>query len=147
MDSDIRRLLKEIAAEDLIEVFAPCMDDYLYIIDLQKNTFIISQAAVKRFKMPCNSFDNATESVCYFVYEEDRSMIREHLQRIADGSEKNHNLHYRWLDKDGMPVWIDCRGKVINDKDGKPHYLIGCVNEIGNIHQIVDDGIDGKTGR
>mgnify|MGYP000673624337 CR=1 FL=1 len=52
MDTDIRRLLKEIAAEDLIEVFAPCMDDYLYIIDLQKNTFIISQTAVKRFKMP-----------------------------------------------------------------------------------------------
>lgn len=36
MDTDIRKLLKEIAAEDLIELFAPCMDDYLYIIDLQK---------------------------------------------------------------------------------------------------------------
>lgn len=35
MDTNIRRLLKEIGAEDLIEVFAPCMDDYLYIIDLQ----------------------------------------------------------------------------------------------------------------
>lgn len=41
MDTNIRRLLKEIGAEDLIEVFAPCMDDYLYIIDLQKNTLII----------------------------------------------------------------------------------------------------------
>ena len=98
MDTNIRRLLKEIGAEDLIEVFAPCMDDYLYIIDLQKNTLIISQAAVKRFKMPGNSFDNAADSVRYFVYEEDRPMIREHLQRIADGNEKNHNLHYRWLD-------------------------------------------------
>lgn len=88
MDTNIRRLLKEIGAEDLIEVFAPCMDDYLYIIDLQKNTLIISQAAVKRFKMPGNSFDNAADSVCYFVYEEDRPMIREHLQRIADGNEK-----------------------------------------------------------
>ena len=109
MDTNIRRLLKEIGAEDLIEVFAPCMDDYLYIIDLQKNTLIISQEAVKRFKMPGNSFDNAADSVRYFVYEEDRPMIRQHLQRIADGNEKNHNLHYRWLDKDGMPVWINCR--------------------------------------
>ena len=112
MDTNIRRLLKEIGAEDLIEVFAPCMDDYLYIIDLQKNTLIISQEAVKRFKMPGNSFDNAADSVRYFVYEEDRPMIREHLQRIADGNEKNHNLHYRWLDKEGMPVWINCRGTV-----------------------------------
>ena len=144
MDTNIRRLLKEIGAEDLIEVFAPCMDDYLYIIDLQKNTLIISQAAVKRFKMPGNSFDNAADSVRYFVYEEDRPMIREHLQRIADGNEKNHNLHYRWLDKDGMPVWINCRGKVIHDKDGKPHYLIGCVNEIGNIQRA--DNISGLLG-
>ena len=80
---------------------------------------------MKRFKMPGNSFDNAADSVRYFVYEEDRPMIREHLQRIADGNEKNHNLHYRWLDKEGMPVWINCRGKIIHDKDGKPHYLIG----------------------
>ncbi len=36
MDTNIRRLLKEIGAEDLIEVFAPCMDDYLYIIDFMK---------------------------------------------------------------------------------------------------------------
>lgn len=77
MDTNIRRLLKEIGAEDLIEVFAPCMDDYLYIIDLQKNTLIISQEAVKRFKMPGNSFDNAADRVRYFVYEEDRPMIRE----------------------------------------------------------------------
>lgn len=39
---------------------------------------------MKRFKMPGNSFDNAADSVRYFVYEEDRPMIREHLQRIAD---------------------------------------------------------------
>lgn len=144
MDTNIRRLLKEIGAEDLIEVFAPCMDDYLYIIDLQKNTLIISQAAVKRFKMPGNSFDNAADSVRYFVYEEDLPMIREHLKRIADGNEKNHNLYYRWLDKDGMPVWINCRGKVIHDKDGKPHYLIGCVNEIGNIQRA--DNVSGLLG-
>lgn len=99
---------------------------------------------MKRFKMPGNSFDNAADSVRYFVYEEDRPMIREHLQRIADGNEKNHNLHYRWLDKDGMPIWINCRGKVIHDKDGKPHYLIGCVNEIGNIQWA--DNVSGLLG-
>ena len=144
MDTNIRRLLKEIGAEDLIEVFAPCMDDYLYIIDLQKNTLIISQEAVKRFKMPGNSFDNAADSVRYFVYEEDRPMIREHLQRIADGNEKNHNLHYRWLDKDGMPVWINCRGIVIDDSQGNAQYLVGCMKETGNQRRA--DNVTGLLG-
>ena len=137
-------MLKEIAAEDLIELFAPCMDDYLYIIDLQKNTFKISQAAVDRFMMSGNSFDDAVNSFQYFVYKEDRSMIAEDLQCIMEGKEKDHNLYYRWLDKNGMPVWINCRGKVIDDKDGKPHYLIGCVNEIGDTQRA--DNVSGLLG-
>ena len=144
MDTDIRKLLKEIAAEDLIELFAPCMDDYLYIIDLQKNTFKISQAAVNRFMISGNSFDDAVNSFQYFVYKEDRSMIAEDLQCIIEGKEKDHNLYYRWLDKNGMPVWINCRGKVIDDKDGKPHYLIGCVNEIGDTQRA--DNVSGLLG-
>lgn len=144
MDTDIRKLLKEIAAEDLIELFAPCMDDYLYIIDLQKNTFKISQAVVDRFMMSGNSFDDAVNSFQYFVYKEDRSMIAEDLQCIMEGKEKDHNLYYRWLDKSGMPVWINCRGKVIDDKDGKPHYLIGCVNEIGDTQRA--DNVSGLLG-
>ncbi len=36
-----------------------------------------------------------------------------------------HNLHYRWLDKEGMPVWINCRGIVIIDQQGKAEYLVG----------------------
>ena len=144
MDTDIRKLLKEIAAEDLIELFASCMDDYLYIIDLQKNTFKISQAVVDRFMMSGNSFDDAVNSFQYFVYKEDRSMIAEDLQCIMEGKEKDHNLYYRWLDKNGMPVWINCRGKVIDDKDGKPHYLIGCVNEIGDTQRA--DNVSGLLG-
>lgn len=144
MDTDIRKLLKEMAAEDLIELFAPCMDDYLYIIDLQKNTFKISQAAVNRFMISGNSFDDAVNSFQYFVYKEDRSMIAEDLQCIIEGKEKDHNLYYRWLDKNGMPVWINCRGKVIDDKDGKPHYLIGCVNEIGDTQRA--DNVSGLLG-
>ena len=144
MDTDIRKLLKEIAAEELIELFAPCMDDYLYIIDLQKNTFKISEAAVNRFMMSGNSFDDAVNSFQYFVYKEDRSMIAEDLQCIIEGKEKDHNLYYRWLDKNGMPVWINCRGKVIDDKDGKPHYLIGCVNEIGDTQRA--DNVSGLLG-
>lgn len=48
MDTEVQKLLKEIDEEDLIELFAPCMDDYLYIIDLQKDTcnhFTVSSKA------------------------------------------------------------------------------------------------------
>ncbi len=135
MDTEVRKLLKEIDEEDLIELFAPCMDDYLYIIDLQKDTCNISQSAVKRFMMENNSFGDALNGCLRFVYEDDRPLFAEHYQSIIEGKEKNHDIRYRWLDKDGMPVWINCRGKVIDNTTGVPHYLIGCVNEIGNIQK------------
>ena len=33
-------------------LIAPCMDDYLYIIDLNNDTLRISQSAVERFMLP-----------------------------------------------------------------------------------------------
>ena len=144
MGIDVYKLIKEINEEDLIEIIAPCMDDYLYIMDLQKNTYKISQSAAKRFMMADHSFDDAMNNFLLFVYTEDRAMITEHLRRITEGEEKVHNLHYRWLDKNGMPVWINCRGRVIDDKGGKPHYLIGCVNEIGNTQRA--DNVSGLLG-
>lgn len=144
MSMDIYKLFKETTAKDLIEIFAPSMDDYLYIIDLQKNHYEISKSAIGRFMLTSCSFDDAINKCLLFVFEEDRSMLKEHLYHVLDGKEKIHDLHYRWLDKNGMPVWINCRGRVIDDEDGTPHYLIGCINEIGNTQRA--DNISGLLG-
>ena len=61
------------------------------------------------------------------VYEEDREMLAKHLADISEGREMVHNLHYRWLDKEGMPVWINSRGIVVNDQQGNAEYLVGCL--------------------
>ena len=42
------------------------------------------------------------------------------------------------------PVWINCRGEVINDNEGKPHYIIGCMNETGTRQRA--DNISGLLG-
>ena len=52
------------------------------------------------------------------------------LNETIEGKKPFHNLQYRWITKDGKPVWINCRGFVIRDEDGTD-YLIGCINEIG----------------
>ena len=71
-------------------------------------------------------------------------MLAKHLADICEGREKVHNLHYRWLDKEGMPVWINCRGIVINDQQGKAEYLVGCLNETGNKRRA--DNVTGLLG-
>ena len=39
-----------------MSVLDPCMDDYLFILDLKTNFYEISHSAVDRFKIPSDEF-------------------------------------------------------------------------------------------
>lgn len=130
--------------EYIVELFNPCMDDYLYVFDLQKDCYKISKHATERFLLPGDNFDEAAKAHHTFVYSEDQSRLDDEFRRIMSGEIVFHNMHYRWLDRAGKPVWINCRGRVLNDADGKPHFLVGCINEIGQKQKA--DNVSGLLG-
>lgn len=130
--------------EYIVELFNPCMDDYLYVFDLQKDCYKISKHAAERFLLPGDNFDDAAKAHHTFVYSEDQSRLDDEFRRIMSGEIVFHNMHYRWLDRVGKPVWINCRGRVLNDADGKPHFLVGCINEIGQKQKA--DNVSGLLG-
>ena len=130
--------------EYIVELFNPCMDDYLYVFDLQKDCYKISKHATERFLLPGDNFDDAAKAHHTFVYSEDQSRLDDEFRRIMSGEIVFHNMHYRWLDRAGTPVWINCRGRVLNDADGKPHFLVGCINEIGQKQKA--DNVSGLLG-
>lgn len=130
--------------EYIVELFNPCMDDYLYVSDLQKDCYKISKHATERFLLPGDNFDDAAKAHHTFVYSEDQSRLDDEFRRIMSGEIVFHNMHYRWLDRAGKPVWINCRGRVLNDADGKPHFLVGCINEIGQKQKA--DNVSGLLG-
>lgn len=130
--------------EYIVELFNPCMDDYLYVFDLQKDCYKISKHATERFLLPGDNFDDAAKAHHTFVYSEDQSRLDDEFRRIMGGEIVFHNMHYRWLDRAGKPVWINCRGRVLNDADGKPHFLVGCINEIGQKQKA--DNVSGLLG-
>lgn len=144
MNKDVYGILGDLTAEVLLEIIAECMDDYLYVLDLQNNKMEISQSAMDRFMISETYMRNAKQEIMSAVYEEDRAMFEKHMQAVMDGKEKVHDIHYRWLDKNGLPVWVNCRGVVIDDEDGKPGYLVGCLNETGNQRRA--DNVTGLLG-
>ena len=76
MINDIFKVFGEQTAEILFQIITECMDDYLYIFDLQNNIFEISQSAVERFNIPSNILTDMSNEVMKVVYEEDREMRR-----------------------------------------------------------------------
>ena len=130
--------------EYVLQLFNPSMDDYLYVYDIKEDYYRISSHATERFFMETDHFYDAEKAHERFVYEGDIPLLTEEFARIKSGTIVFHNLHYRWLDKEGKPVWINCRGKVLKDKSGKPVFLIGCINEIGKRQKA--DNITGLLG-
>ena len=119
------------------------MDDYLYVYDFQNDFYYISPQAMKRFSLPGNSFHNVVENHSFFTYPPDLKLLQEDLRALLAGEKDFHNMEYRWLDLEGQPIWINCRGYVVKH-NGNALYMIGCINEIGARQKA--DNVSGLLG-
>lgn len=123
---------------NVIEQLAPSMNDYLYVYDIPNDQYYISPRAVERFAVPKCQFTDVTNTLGLFVHPEDFPSLQEDLGRVISGEKASHDITYRWLGKDGHSIWINCKGRSILGSDGKPQFLVGCVNEVG-IKPIADN--------
>lgn len=96
------------------------------------------------FLLPATEFHHVEETITAFTYAEDIVIISGDIQQILNKKKIFHNLQYRWIGRDGKPVWINCRGKVTYDDNGEPEFLIGCINEIGKKQKA--DNVSGLLG-
>lgn len=129
---------------NIITEFAPCMNDYLYVYDVPHDTYYITELAMQRFMLPSNKFHDVIKTHGLFVYPDDVALLTDDLNSILAGEKSEHNLEYRWIGRDGYPIWINCRGRLLRDKNGAPSLMIGCINEIGK--QQKADNISGLLG-
>lgn len=127
-----------------VREFSPCMNDYLYVYNLRDDIYYISEQAASRFLLPATRFNNVGETLSRLVHPDDFEMLSEDIAQIAANKKDEHNLEYRWIGKDGSPVWINCKGRVLKDGNGAPYIMVGCLNEIGNKQKA--DNISGLLG-
>lgn len=130
--------------ENIISILNPCMDDYIYILDFKNDFYCISENALERFPIPGSRMQNATDQFPKFVYADDLDLLNEDIDMILKKEKDFHNLQYRWVDKDGKVIWINCRGRILKDIEGNPEFLIGCINEIGKKSKA--DNVSGLLG-
>lgn len=128
----------------IIDMLNPCMNDFLYIFDLRDNNYYISPSAIERFRIERPQFYHTKEEAKKFVHPDDWELLFQDIAELRAKKKRFHNMQYRWLDREGNPIWINCRGHVINGEDGEPEYLVGCINEIGRIRKA--DNVSGLLG-
>lgn len=142
MDGENRKPTFETCCS-FIRAFSPCMNDYLYVYDLTGDAYYIAEPALSRFRLPNCLFHNVVATLATFVYPDDYDMLASDLRLLLSGKKDEHNLEYRWIGLDGLPIWINCKGRLITSEDGY-QLMIGCINEIGNSGKA--DNISGLLG-
>lgn len=114
----------------VIEVIQKASDSYLFIMDLDTDIYMISEKATERFPFDDTVIENSTEVLKKVVYPSDYAMVGADIVKCASGEQDTHALEYRWFDRKGKVVWINCKGTVIVGPEGH-RLLIGRVSEMG----------------
>ncbi len=114
----------------LVETINSTTDDYLFIWDIKADKRWFFGDIDKYYDIRKNGSDtNSTPEMLRIIHPADSGAVLNSLEQIAKGEKDSHNMDYRWINRNGEKVWINCHGTVIRDGQGKPYLMIGRVSE------------------
>lgn len=114
----------------MLEAINHTTDDYLFVMDIANDTIWFFGDIDKDYAIRKEGSEvNTTAEMMRVVHPADCQMLSADLDRIAKGEQDTHDLNYRWINRRGEVVWVNCRGRVIKDEHGAPSVMIGRVSE------------------
>ena len=117
-------------------------EDYLYVWDIKNGLNWFFGRISDEFSVKGTGLTpNTDQELMGLIYKDDRLNVAKDLKLIKSGEKKEHDLTYRWTNKEGKGVWINCRGNVIEDDNGQPLMLVGRVSR-----SVLENKINKLTG-
>lgn len=114
----------------LLQTINRSTDDYLFIWDIKADARWFFGDIDKHYDIRKDgSNTNSTPEMLRIIYPADRDAVLASLNEIAQGKKDTHNMDYRWINRKGETVWINCHGTLVRDDVGNPHLMIGRVSE------------------
>ena len=115
---------------NVLRILCKSTDSYLYLWNINKDESWFFGDVDRDYALrQKGSATNTTAEMVNIVYPADRAALQEDLAKIVAGEKDTHDMDYRWMNRKGEPVWINCRGKVLPDDKGKPFVMIGRVSD------------------
>lgn len=122
---------------DFLKAINETTDDYMYLVDFKSKRAWFGGDVHLRFPLQDKGLDYCdSDDILYITHPKDRPLLQADREKLFSGQKDFHNLDYRWIDKDGNSVWINCRGIVLKDANGNPFGMFGRVSEIVLKHMV-----------
>ena len=78
--------------KEIILILDQCIDDYLFVMDIDRDNYFISPHATKRFNIPSYEFSDSLPAHKKFVYKDDLEMLLSDMNKMVSGKKSFHNL-------------------------------------------------------
>jgi PAS domain S-box-containing protein len=75
------------------------------------------------------TFDGTFESFLAEAYPEDVDRLKDAIQRALEGAEP-YRIEYRVVRPDGVIRWLETRGEVRRDQEGRPYRMTGVCTDV-----------------
>ncbi|MDO4188360.1 MAG: GGDEF and EAL domain-containing protein [Lachnospiraceae bacterium] len=150
---------KELFQNELFDALAGSSDRvFLYMGDLFNGGARWSKAAVDFFGMPDEYIEDVNAIWVPKIHPDDVEAYMSDLIRMEKGESDEHNCQYRVTNKQGKYIWVECRGKLLKGKDGKPTLFTGVITCLDNrnkydaltgvytTHEFYNRDLTGKKG-
>lgn len=127
----------------LFEAYSIAADGaYVYVCDIKNDYSRWSRSAVDYFGLPSEYMGHASRIWMEHISPDDRADFEANINDIFSGREKNHNIQYRAMAKNGKYVLCTCNGVSLPADDGSPAYFCGiiknhdCINYTDSITNL-----------
>ncbi|MBD5452390.1 MAG: EAL domain-containing protein [Lachnospiraceae bacterium] len=126
-------MAKNILQNELFESFANASDNiYIYVCDMQSDLSRWSKNTVDYFDLEGEYIENAGAKWMEHVHPDDRDLYLKDIEAVFSGASSRHSCQYRAKNKYNDYVWLECKGSVISDEDGRPLVFAGIMTRLDN---------------
>jgi len=103
--------------------------------DLQSGRVSWSSALERIHGLAPGSFGGTFEDFQRDIHPEDRDRVLRSIAESLAGPD-GHEMEYRILPPDGEMRWVEARGRLVRDEDGRPTRLVGVCIEVTDRKRI-----------
>ena len=108
----------------LIETINRSTDDFLFIWNIPEDKRWFFGDIDKNYDIRKDGSQvNSTPELMRIIHPADQSAVLKSLNDIKNGKKGTHDMDYRWINRKGQKVWINCHGNGIKDDNGTPYLL------------------------
>lgn len=114
----------------VLKILRKSTDNYLFLWDIGRDELWFFDDVEREYAVHISEKPTITaKDMERFIHPADYQMFSEELKKIAEGTKQEHNLNCRWINKAGETVWMNWRGQVITDDEGKSFCMIGEISD------------------